>query len=78
GVDRFAVLGHSSGGPNAVACARFLGDRLVGCAAVSSPAPPQAKVSEQGKFWFNRVLQRVAPVAPWFLTLVFSWERVLR
>jgi pimeloyl-ACP methyl ester carboxylesterase len=64
GLDRFAVLGHSSGGPNAAACARFLGARLLGCAIVSGPAPPDARVSTRETSRFNRVFQRLALAAP--------------
>ena len=64
GIDRFAVIGHSSGGPNAAGCARFLGDRLVGCAIVSSPAPPEANISKHDMLPSNRIAQHIAPVAP--------------
>src|SRR5207244_1627588 len=59
GLDRFAVIGHSSGGPNAAACARFLGDRLIGCAIVSGPAPPEAGISKRGVMRQNRIAQRL-------------------
>jgi pimeloyl-ACP methyl ester carboxylesterase len=39
GVDTFAVLGHSGGGPRALACAARLPDRVVAVATISSPAP---------------------------------------
>jgi pimeloyl-ACP methyl ester carboxylesterase len=39
GAVRFAVLGHSGGGPRALACAALAGDRLRIAAAISSPAP---------------------------------------
>jgi pimeloyl-ACP methyl ester carboxylesterase len=64
GIDRFAVIGHSSGGPNAAGCARLLGDRLVGCAIVSGLAPPEANISKHEMMRSNRIAQRVAPVAP--------------
>jgi pimeloyl-ACP methyl ester carboxylesterase len=72
GVDRFAVLGYSSGGPNAAACARFLGDRLIGCAIVSGPAPPEAKVSKHAMLRMNRIGHRLAPVAPQLMTLAMG------
>ena len=39
GLDRFAVLGISGGGPYAAACAWKLADRLTGAGIVSSLAP---------------------------------------
>jgi len=39
GLDRFAVWGHSGGGPHAVACAALCGDRLVAAASLAGPAP---------------------------------------
>jgi pimeloyl-ACP methyl ester carboxylesterase len=39
GVERFAVMGASGGGPHALACAAVLGERVVGAVAVSGLAP---------------------------------------
>lgn len=39
GLDRFAVFGHSGGGPRAMACGALLGDRVLSVVSVSSPAP---------------------------------------
>ncbi|MDR7276651.1 alpha/beta fold hydrolase [Catenuloplanes atrovinosus] len=39
GVDRFAVLGHSGGGPHALACAALLPGRVTAAASISGPAP---------------------------------------
>jgi pimeloyl-ACP methyl ester carboxylesterase len=39
GVGSFAVLGHSGGGPRALACAALLPDRVLAVVSISSPAP---------------------------------------
>jgi pimeloyl-ACP methyl ester carboxylesterase len=43
GLDRFAVLGHSGGGPPTLACAAALPKRLVAAASLASPAPYPAE-----------------------------------
>jgi len=42
GVDRFAVLGHSGGGPRVLACAALAPERVLTAVAISSPAPADA------------------------------------
>jgi pimeloyl-ACP methyl ester carboxylesterase len=39
GIDEFAVLGFSGGGPYALACARYMPKRITATVVVSSPAP---------------------------------------
>ncbi|MFF0741757.1 alpha/beta fold hydrolase [Streptomyces sp. NPDC004111] len=48
GIDRFAVLGHSGGGPHALACAALLPERVSAAASVAGPAPFAA----EGLDWF--------------------------
>jgi pimeloyl-ACP methyl ester carboxylesterase len=48
GVDRFAVMGHSGGGPHALACGALLPDRVVCVVSGSAPAPQGAA----GLDWF--------------------------
>lgn len=42
GVDRFAVMGHSGGGPHALACAALLPDRVTAVVSVASLSPYSA------------------------------------
>jgi pimeloyl-ACP methyl ester carboxylesterase len=42
GIEEFAILGGSGGGPHALACAAALGNRVIRCVAGSSPAPWEA------------------------------------
>jgi pimeloyl-ACP methyl ester carboxylesterase len=72
GLARFGVLGWSSGGPNSAACARFLGDRLSGCAIVSGPAPPEANIGLEDARLINRVFERGAFAAPRLLAAIFG------
>ncbi|MEO8511210.1 MAG: alpha/beta hydrolase, partial [Chloroflexota bacterium] len=39
GIGQFAVLGHSGGGPHALACGPLLGNRVVGAVCISTLAP---------------------------------------
>ncbi|MEO3754092.1 alpha/beta hydrolase [Streptomyces sp. B6B3] len=48
GVGRFAVMGHSGGGPHALACGALLPDRVLGVVSVSGLAPFDA----EGLDWF--------------------------
>ena len=48
GIDRFAVMGHSGGGPHAVACAAVLPGRVLAAVCVSGLAPFGA----EGLDWF--------------------------
>jgi pimeloyl-ACP methyl ester carboxylesterase len=47
-IDRFAVLGHSGGGPHALACGALLPERVLGVVSVAGLAPFGA----EGLEWF--------------------------
>jgi pimeloyl-ACP methyl ester carboxylesterase len=49
GIDRFAVMGHSSGGSHALACAALLPKRVLGVVVVAGMAPFGA----EGLDWFE-------------------------
>jgi pimeloyl-ACP methyl ester carboxylesterase len=46
GIGRFGVLGHSGGGPHALACAAVLGDRVFAAVSVSGTAPYPADTED--------------------------------
>src|SRR3712207_3567272 len=48
GIDRFAVMGHSGGGPHALACGALLPERVVGVVSMAGLAPFDA----EGLDWF--------------------------
>jgi len=48
GIDRFAVMGHSSGGSHALACGALLPERVLGVVSVAGLAPFDA----EGLDWF--------------------------
>jgi pimeloyl-ACP methyl ester carboxylesterase len=48
GIDRFATMGHSGGGPNALACGALLPDRVAAVVSMSGPAP----YGSEGLDWF--------------------------
>ena len=48
GIGRFAVMGHSGGGPHALACGALLSDRVIGAVSVSG----LARYGAEGLDWF--------------------------
>ncbi len=48
GVERFAVMGHSGGGPHALACAALLPERVLAAVVIAGLAPLDA----EGLHWF--------------------------
>lgn len=60
GIDRFSVVGISGGGPHALACARFLPDRIVAAGVVSGVGSLAEGGSEDGMMGFNRLVTRLA------------------
>lgn len=49
GIDRFAVMGHSGGGPHALACAALLPRRVLAAVSVAGLAP----IDAAGLDWFD-------------------------
>ncbi len=55
GIERFAVIGASGGGPYALACARAIPDRITKVGILSGVGPYQAPGATEGMRWQNRV-----------------------
>jgi pimeloyl-ACP methyl ester carboxylesterase len=64
GIDRFGVLGYSSGGPYVVACARALPDRLTFAGIVSGVGPAETPRFRQGMGKTDSIMTRLARLAP--------------
>jgi pimeloyl-ACP methyl ester carboxylesterase len=64
GLDRFAVMGVSGGGPYAVACAAQLSQRLTSAAVVSGIGPLSVPHSTQGMQRPNRIMFTVGRFSP--------------
>jgi pimeloyl-ACP methyl ester carboxylesterase len=78
GLDRFAVFGHSGGGPHAAVCAALLPDRVTAAALVSGVAPLGRPGSEEGMMPFNQMSVRLGRRAPVLLRPVFAVTALAR
>lgn len=76
GVRRFALLGHSAGGPHAAACAATCPEIVTAVALVSSPAPPSMPRRMRAMPWRIRLTFRVLNRLPWLARLVMHLQSV--
>lgn len=65
-IEGFSVMGHSAGGPHALACAHELPERIVAGAAISCVAPMSRTRPYDGMPLLNQILARSARQFPWF------------
>jgi pimeloyl-ACP methyl ester carboxylesterase len=65
GLDRFAVCGHSGGGPYALACAAIIPQRLTAAGVISSLGPPDSPGMLEGVILLNRLGFTVGGRLPW-------------
>lgn len=69
GIDRFAVVGVSGGGPGALACAWKMPQRVAVAGVVASPAPSNAPGVFAGVSKTNRFFMNLAWYVPWLSSL---------
>ncbi|MET8140681.1 alpha/beta hydrolase [Sphaerisporangium sp. NPDC005288] len=53
GIERFAVVGRSGGGPHALACAALLRERVTKAATLVTLAPPDEGPDGMGRRWYD-------------------------
>jgi pimeloyl-ACP methyl ester carboxylesterase len=79
GIDRFAVMGISGGGPHAAVCAALGGDRVTAAAIVSGVGPLADPEAAEGMMRSNRILtalsRRRSPVVHVALALQVGMAR---
>lgn len=76
GLERFAIVGWSGGGPYALACGHELTDRVRAIAAVSAAAPLAGSADSAYLRRLDRHAVRVAGRAPWVIRLaMWHWGR---
>jgi len=72
GIERFAVMGISGGGPHAAVCAALLGDRLTAAAIVSGVGPLADPRATEGMMRSNVLLSALARRAPGVMRLAIG------
>lgn len=73
GIERFAVAGHSGGGPYALACAYALPQRVTLAAVISGLGPIEAPQALQGMWARNRLGLRLGRFIPWPFWRLLIW-----
>lgn len=73
GIQRFAVAGHSGGGPYVAACARCLPDRMIAAAFVSAAGPVEAPDATRGMSSINKAGFTYGRYLPWPLWRLLIW-----
>lgn len=69
GIEKFAVVGVSGGGPGALACAWKMPERITAAGVVASPAPTNAAGVFEGMSKTNRFFMKLAWYLPWLSNL---------
>lgn len=73
GIDKFAVIGHSGGGPHALACAYALPERVTAAATLSGAGPVDAPGATEGMTLINWFGFKFGRYVPWFIGRALTW-----
>jgi pimeloyl-ACP methyl ester carboxylesterase len=74
GIDRFAVMGHSGGGPYALACAHALPERVRMAVVLSGAGPSEAPNATEGMILLHMLAFRTGRYLPWWLLRIAAWR----
>jgi pimeloyl-ACP methyl ester carboxylesterase len=72
GLDQFAVMGWSAGGPYAAVCAARMGGRVTSAALLSSAVPLDVYGTSRGLTMEDRLLLFLSRRTPWFASAVMT------
>ncbi len=72
GIQRFAVMGHSGGGPYALACAYALPKRVRVAVTLSGVGPVDAAGATEGTVLLHTLAFRIGRHLPWWLLRTFA------
>jgi pimeloyl-ACP methyl ester carboxylesterase len=73
GIPKFAVAGHSGGGPYALACACCLPGRVSAAAVLSGAGPVDTPGAAEGLTPLHGLAFRIGRYSPWFLIRALTW-----
>lgn len=73
GLERFAVAGHSGGGPYALACANCLPERVTAAAVLSGAGPVDAPHAADGLTSLHWLAFKIGGFTPWPVTRLLVW-----
>jgi pimeloyl-ACP methyl ester carboxylesterase len=73
GIQKFAIAGHSAGGPYVAACAYALPERVTAAAPLCAAGPVDSPRSTDAMAGMNKLGMRIGRFTPWPLWQVLVW-----
>ncbi len=73
GIGKFAVVGHSGGGPHTLACAYAIPNRITQAATLSGAGPVDAPGATDGMIPLNKFGFKYGQYLPWAVGRTLSW-----
>jgi pimeloyl-ACP methyl ester carboxylesterase len=70
--DKFAVVGHSGGGPHTLACAYALPERITAAGVIAGAGPVDAPGATDGMQPLNRFAFKYGQYLPWFVSYAIT------